>query len=133
MQANIDTIHRIEQHPKDFKGSLRFSLEWSSFNDSAWHSARDMGALTYMPYADVQNFADLYGQQEIVRGQALDLYNHQAYAAAALDMYPSPTDLPPADLHILLRDSASTLIGLEELRQILEQLNQQYTAALGKP
>ena len=133
MQANIDTIHRLEQHPKEFKGSLHFTLEWDSFNDSAWHSARDMGALTYMPYADVQNFADLYGQQEIVRGQALDLYNHQAYAAAALNMYPSPTDLSPADVHTLLHDSASTLIGLKELHQILGQLDAQYTAALKQP
>lgn len=133
MEANIDTIHRIAADPKRFRGSLSYTMDWSSFNNSAWLSSRDMGALTYMPYTEVQDHADLYGQQEIVNRQAVDLFTHQAETSAPLSMQPNPTDLAPDDLHALLRNSATTLIGLRELQQTLQQLDDQYVAALKHP
>lgn len=134
MQSNIDTLHDLAANPKNFKGKhLRFTMTWSSMGDSAWRSSRDMGALTYMPYADVQGYADLYAQQELVRGQAIDIFTRQAFTSAPLFMYADPTDLSPADLHTLLHDSAQTYIGLTELHQILQQLDNQYTEALKQP
>ena len=134
MKSNIDILHQIAANPKDFHGKhLQFTMTWSSFGDSAWRSSRDMGALAYMPYADVQGYADLYAQQELVRGQAIDIFTRQAYTSAPLFMYAAPTDLPPADVHTLLHDAAQTYIGLTELHQILEQLDAQYTEALKQP
>ena len=134
MKANVDILHALAANPKEFKGKhLQFTMTWASPGDSAWRSSRDMGALAYMPYADVQGYADLYAQQELVHQQAVDIFTRQAYASAPLFMYAEPTDLPPADLHTLLHDTAQTYIGLTELHQILQQLDDQYTAALKQP
>jgi hypothetical protein len=55
MQANIEKTRqlRANRHALDHN-EMHFSFAWSSFNDSAWRSARDTGALIYMPTAEVQ-------------------------------------------------------------------------------
>ena len=134
MKANIAKLQQLARDPKHFRENhLEFTMTWSSPGDSAWRSSRDMGALTYMPYSDVQNFADIYAQQELVRQQAVEISTRQAYTAAPLYTVPDPSDLSPADLHSLIGNAAQTYIGLVELHQILEQLDRQYTDALKHP
>ena len=132
-KANIAAIRNLSADPKHFQGALHFGMSWSSFNDSAWRSSRDMGALTYMPYQAVQGYADLYAQQELARQEAVDIFTHQAYTAAPLYTVDDPRTLSEADLHTLLHDAAQTYIGLTGLKEIVQQLDDQYVAALKQP
>ncbi len=130
--TNLDTIRLLRTHPKDLHASLQFNLSWSSFNESAWLSARDMGALTYMPYAEVQRYADIYSQQELVNKTAVDLFNRQALAASPLFMEKDPNKLSDQQTQALLHDTAAIYIGLTTLGQMMEPLNTDYTELLKK-
>ena len=132
MQANRDTIRQLRDRPKDFHSSLHFTMSWSSFNDSAWRSARDMGALTYMPVPEVQDYSDLYAQQELANREAINIFTRQAYAATPAFMADDIQHLAPEDLHDLLHETAATTIGLTTLEQILQQLDAQYKDTLSK-
>lgn len=129
---NMDTIRSMREKPKGFQGHLEYTLSWSSFNDSAWRSARDMGALTYMPYQEVQDYADLYGQQQIVNDAAVKLFTNQSLVVAPMLMMKGkdPDSLPPEETLTMLRDTAKTSLSVEILQQIMQGLDHSYTEAL---
>ena len=132
IEANLETIRRLRDHPKDFHGHLEFTMSWSSFNDSAWRSSRDMGALAYMPYAEVQGYADLYAQQEIVNREAVSLFTRQSLAVTPMMMEKDAQSVPPAETQIMLRDTASISLSLTILSQMMQNLDGSYTETLKK-
>lgn len=133
VRGNIVTLQQTFADPKHSHGDLHIGMSFSSFNDSAWRSSRDMGALTYMPYQEVQGYADVYGQQDLVKAQAIDIFTHQAYSATPLFLNENLNQLSPADFQTLLHESAHTLVGLTGLSQMLQQLDDQYVAVLKQP
>ena len=132
MDANLETIRQLRDHPKNLPGHLQFTISWSSFNDSAWRSSRDMGALAYMPYSEVQGYADLYGQQEIVNKEAVKLFSQQSLAMTPLAMVTDLQNMPPAEAQVMLRDTAGVSVSLNVLSQMMQGLNGSYTEALKK-
>ena len=138
VQANADNMTRNmkmaglllhDPHALDNK-EMHFTFAWSSFNASAWRSAQATGAVTYMPVAEVQQYADIYNQQEIVQQQAVAIFTRQAEIAAPLNMYDNGSALPPADVHALMLDSAQAAMRLNVLRQLIENLEREYQDAL---
>jgi hypothetical protein len=133
MQANLEKARALESNPHALDHDhMHISFRFTSFNDSAWRSARDTGALIYMPTAEVQKYADAYNQQEIVTQQALAIFTHQADLAAPLYMANAISDLPPADVHELLRACAATELHLNTLKQMVEGLEKDYADTLAK-
>jgi len=132
IEANLETIRRLRDHPKDFHGSLQFTMSWSSFNDSAWRSSRDIGALAYMPYAEVQDYADLYGQQEIVNREAVGLFTRQSLAVTPMVMEKDTEKIAPAETQTMLRETAGISLSLQVLSQMMQGLDNSYTEALKK-
>jgi hypothetical protein len=133
MQLNIEKTRRLRANPHALDhGEMHFALEWSSFNDSAWRSARDTGALAYMPTAEVQRYADTYNQQDIVTQQAVAVFTHQYEVAAPLFMEKQTSDFRPEEIQTLLRDCAVTKLRLIMLKQITEALNKNYADTLAR-
>ena len=130
MQSNLVTIHALAANPKDFHGHLQFTMSWSSFGDAAWRSSRDMGALAYMPYSEVQGYSDLYGQQDLVRQQAIDIFTRQVLSATPVVMETDMSRLSPDEIRSLLHDTAASALTLTSLKQIVQQLDEQYIATL---
>ena len=48
---------------------IELGYHLSSLNDASWRTAERTGALAYMDYADVQDYAKLYGQQDLYVSQ----------------------------------------------------------------
>ncbi len=130
MHANLTTIHALAAHPKDFHGRLQFTMSWSSFSDAAWRSSRDMGALAYMPYSEVQGYSDVYGQQDLVRQQAIDIFTRQVLSATPVFMETDMSRLSPDEVRSLLHDTAACALTLTTLRQLVQQLDDQYVTTL---
>lgn len=132
--ANLQLLSSLRKNhvlPKDSK--LSYTLEWSGFDDSAWKTARDTGALGYMEYKEVQGFADLYSEQDIVNARAVELFHEQPKTISAMFIYGSPGDpskLTSSELNGVLQRSADILIELKVLEQVLTQLDSQYASAL---
>ena len=130
MHNNLVTIHALAAKPKDFHGRLQFTMSWSSFSDAAWRSSRDMGALAYMPYSEVQGYSDVYGQQDLVRQQAIDIFTRQVLSATPVFMESDLSQLAPDEVRSLLHDTAASSLSLTTLKQIVQQLDDQYVATL---
>lgn len=65
IDKDIDYLGKIQEHPKetDQHGSMGAHFLNISLDDTAWKTAQSTGALSYMPYAEAQKYADLYEAQ----------------------------------------------------------------------
>ena len=133
MKSNIAKTRQLRANPHALDhGNMQFTFTWSSFNDSAWRSARDTGALAYMPTAEVQRYADTYNQQEIVNQEAVAIFTHQSELAAPFFMEEHVSDFRPEEVQSLMRECAVTELRLMTLKQILEELDKDYADTLAK-
>jgi hypothetical protein len=133
IDANIKKIRslRADRHALDH-GEMAFAFSWSSFNQSAWTSARDSGALTYMPTGEVQRYADLYDRQEVISAQVISTFTQETELSAPFSMETGPDKFTPEEIDTLLRGCAVTGVRLYTLHQIVEQLGESYAEALKK-
>jgi hypothetical protein len=133
MRANIVVARLLRTNPEGLKGKgMHFDFTWSSFEDSAWKSARDTGALAYMPTKEVQQYADSYGQQEIVDKEAVEIFTTQSELAAPFYMEPEDGHLSAEEREGLIRDCARTYMRLVTLKQLVGGLQKNYEDTLHK-
>ena len=133
MEANIQKVRalRANKHALEH-GEMTFAFTWSSFNDSAWTSARDSGALTYMPTEEVQRYDDLYERQAVIATQVITDFTQETELSAPFTMETDPANFTPEEIATLLRGCAVTATRLYTLHQIVEQLGHSYAEALKK-
>ncbi len=132
MQSDLDTLRVIRKNSGDQKGThLTYEFDWSSFNEAAWTSARDSGALTYMPTDEVQRYADAYHQQDVTTGQAEAIFSQEVQIAAPF-MVEGSDPLTRDEIQSMMHDTAVTYSRLYALRQIVEELHQNYSDVLKK-
>jgi hypothetical protein len=130
LQANIATVRRLQTNPKDFHGSITNAMSFNSLNDAAWRTARDTGALSFMPYKEVQRYSDLYFLEDLVNKKAISAGEQSFHAQIPTLMGYDITDIPPAELNQMLRDNAASEIDLVTLKQYLVLLDQQLVTEL---
>ncbi len=58
---NFQEERGLRDDPQTVHHTVESTFSWSSTSDAAWRTARDSGALAYMPYTEVQRYADVYG------------------------------------------------------------------------
>ena len=68
-----------------------------------------------MPYAEVQRYADVYGQQEIANSTAVQLFRQQTEAVAPVFSQTDFSKMPKEEWDRLLHDSATVYIDLRTL------------------
>jgi hypothetical protein len=115
-QALMDDPHALDNH------HMSFNFQWSGFKDSAWHTARDTGALALMPVDEVQGYADVYEQQDLVNTQAVLLFQDESQAAAPLYMTPDKKKVADQDVHALLLGSTNIYLRLRTLEDLTNGL-----------
>jgi len=130
--TNLDTIRRMRANPKAFKGELTFTMSFESLHDAAWNSARDTGALGFMPYKEVQGYADLYQHQKLVDDQSIEVIHRQTLAMTPVFMEKDLATIPTNQTENLLHDAAATLIDVTTLQQIVQHLDALYVEELKK-
>jgi hypothetical protein len=132
IKANIDTIHQLRAQPKGFKGSLTYTMQFTSLDSAAWNTSRDTGALSFMPYKEVQIYAGLYEEQKMVNDHSIQIFYRQTLAMTPVFMEDELSNLPPSETLGMLHESAATLIDLNALQQIVQQLDARYVEQLKK-
>ncbi len=130
MQNNITTARLLGTGVKPLDGyHLDFRFTWSSFNDSAWLSARDSGALTYMPNEEVQRYADLYEEQTIINDMATTNFSKQEEGIVPL-VVDGVDHLTPADIRSIMESSGLSSVRLSSMHDIVQELKQDYDKIL---
>ncbi len=131
-KKNIANIHSLSTDGKNFHGTVSNTLNFDSFDDAAWRTARDTGALGFMPYAEIQRYSDIYMLADIVNQQAVVTGQHDFLAAAPFMTGVDPDKLDPADYKKMLLDNAAVEIELVALQQYVQQYDDLCVAELKK-
>jgi len=127
---NVAAIHGLMTNGEKFKGSVINRFTFDSPENSAWRTARDTGALGYMPYEEVQRYSDIYSVGEFVQTHAIETAEHDFLSAAPFDMGYDAAKLPPEAYAQLLRDNAAVQIQLTTLKQLVQQFDAACVAEL---
>jgi hypothetical protein len=131
--ANIETIHRFEDpHASTDHYHLDYAISFNQPDDAAWNSARDTGALTFMPYKQVQEYSGLYATQALVNGHMIEIIHREELALAPVYMYSKLKDMSADAKRTMLQNSAELLVEIDSLQQIIQELDQQYVDELKK-
>ncbi len=128
-RKNLDVERAFRDDPNTH-GSIQAIFSWDSTYDSAWRTARDTGALAYMPYAEVQRYSDVYGQQAIANNTAVQLFRQQTEAVAPILTGSDPSKMPKEEMARMLHDTSTVYVDLQTLQQLLKQLRDQYGEVL---
>ena len=131
IQENIKTLRVMLKEPKGHH-SLNFRMQFNNPDDAAWRSARDTGALSYMPYKEVQGYADLYTLQAVVNEQSVRIFQHETESFGPAMTWDDFSAIPPEQLQAMLLANGVTLVDLSTLKQFLQQLDIQYVQQLNK-
>lgn len=116
--------------------NLKWSFAWSSFDDSAWKSARDSGAMTHMDPKVIEVYAGIYTQQDYVNQGGVGILLDEAKAAAPLRIaqdHRNPRELLPSEIEMMLLACAELDARAETLQAIMQSLEQGYAAVLRAP
>ena len=125
IKQNIQTIQVMMKRPKNFNGSITNTMSFDPFHDAAWRTARDTGALSYMPYEEVQRYSDVYMLEQVVNEKAIDTAERNFRAAAPVFMGFEMESLPESEYMDMLRANASTQLDLSVLKQYVQQFGNQ--------
>ncbi len=131
IKAGITTLHYIQAHPEAKGQSIGFTVEFNDLSDAAWRTARDTGALGYMPLNEVQTCASIYGLQEAVTEQTRNLLTHEAEALAPVMSGDENFSNMDAREFAEMRHAADrNFADAHVLNQLLHGLDQGYLDAL---
>jgi hypothetical protein len=130
VKANVQTIHALSKHPKHFHGSLINTMAFDSFDDAAWRTARDTGALSYMPYQEVQRYSDIYMMEDLANTMAISTGEQSFHAMSPVYMGYDVENLPAEEYTEMLRANATTEIDLATLKQFVKQFDDMCVAEL---
>ena len=131
MKAALATMQRLRAHPQEH-GSIEFNWNNIDLNDAAWRSARDTGALGYMPYAEVRDDASLYALQTSVTEQMTQLTSREFEVVAPITLAPKGdfSKIPEPQFNNMLLDAARMQLDFDVLGQLMKGLDASYTDTL---
>jgi hypothetical protein len=120
-KSNIVSIHGLMSDGEHFHGSIQNTWDFDSFNDAAWRTARETGALGFMPYDEVQRYADLYMLEGLVNDSSIAIGKQDFAAAAPFAMGYDIGKLPAEEYVRLLHDNANIEVQINVLQQLIKE------------
>ena len=131
VKVNIKTLRAMEDGPRAHH-SLDFHMQWNDMSETAWTTARDTGALSYMPYEEVQHDADIYGLQSTVNAQFISIFHRETESFAPVVAEDDFAGIPKSRFEEMIHEDQVVLVDLYTAKQLLQQLDQQYLDTLKK-
>ena len=136
LEQNIDQLRELRAGKTPEHFDLQWNFNWNGFVDSAWTSARDLGAVGYMQPEVVEKFWGLYRQQTFVNDAGVSIFFDSAKAAAPLltaKNRKDPKELLPGDIQAMLLSAAEFEGRVTTLQSTMKTLEDDYTALLREP
>jgi hypothetical protein len=65
LETTLKSLAEMRAHPHAKRGPIYLLFGLGAFDDMAWKTAQNTGAITYMPYKDAQAFSNIYLEQEV--------------------------------------------------------------------
>ena len=127
----VSVIDKYLAHSKSTDNKMTLGVSVAEIRDTAWATAQTVGALNYMPYAEVQKLASAYRvQQQFLRVQDRTM-DSVVTAAAIFAEGKGPEKLPQSDLATERNRILDSLAQLFAETQIAQGLDRSYNDVLG--
>jgi hypothetical protein len=136
LQQDIDQLRELRAGKTPEHFDVQWSFDWNGFVDSAWTSARDIGAVGYMQPEVVEKYWGLYRQQALVNEAGVSILLDEAKAAAPSLLAKNrkdPKELLPGDIQAMLLSAAELEGRVQILQLMMKTLDEDYTALLRQP
>jgi hypothetical protein len=132
MKDDIANLRLIRNRRPTSVHSMSYSFVGATLRRSSWDTARDTGALSYMPYQEVQGYADVYSLQSMVEQLNTRLIEAEANGIGTIMIVEDPIQLTPEQADRALAAAASVQSQLLVTADIAKQLEQKYSDLLKK-
>lgn len=132
MQDDIANLRLIRNKRPTSAHSMSYSFVGATLRRSSWDTARDTGALSFMPYQEVQAYADVYSVQSIVEQLNTRLIEAEANGIGTILIVEDPAQLTPEQADRALEAAASVRSQLLVAGDLAKQLDQKYSELLKK-
>lgn len=112
---------------------LHWAFSWSSYVDSAWQSARDIGAVPHMRSEMIEAYSQTYNQQKFVNELGAGVLFDQAKAAAPMVFakdHSNPKELLPGDIQTLMLSAAELSGRIVTIELMMKDLDEGYSSLL---
>jgi hypothetical protein len=136
LEQNIEQLRELRAGKTPEHFDLQWDFGWNGFVESAWMSARDIGAIGYMQPDVIEEYSGLYRQQAFVNETGLSIFFDQAKAAAPLltvKDHKNPKELSSGDIQAMLLSAAELEGRVKTLQAIMKWLDIDYAALLRQP
>jgi hypothetical protein len=136
LEQNIEQLRELRAGKTPEHFDLQWDFNWNGFVESAWMSARDIGAVGYMQPEVVEEYWGLYRQQTFVNDAGVSIFFDQAKAAAPLftaNNRKDPKELLPGDIQAMLLSAAELEGRVKTLQATMKTLEVDYTRLLLQP
>lgn len=130
MLADMTALRALRRDPNAKNISITLAWSWSPPSDSSWRTARDTGALALMNSSTVQNYAEIYGKQQLVNDAGDVLLRNQTMALVPMSVEEDFRDASPSEIDEALHHCADIVVQLQLLNQLLTSLEADYKEAL---
>ncbi len=131
-QKAIDTIHAFQKNPAGH-GSIEYHWSLNAPSDVAWRTARDTGALAYMPYGEVQDYSNIYGLQAFVIEKLQQVQFREAESLAPLMIQTKEfQSMAPAEFEGMLTQEATNYLDLQTIAEYMKAVDSVYEIQLKK-
>ncbi len=130
LTRNITVLRAIRDKQHIAVNSLSFAFVLPTLQTSAWDTARDTGALSYMPYGTVQKYANVYRVQALVQNLDTALIDAASQGIGTVSTDSDPNRMSPAEAQAALNAAASVKARFQILLGVAQQLGKSYSDQL---
>jgi hypothetical protein len=127
----LDLANELLATKKSDIHEINIGFHLSSLSDASWRTADRTGALAYMDYGDVQDYAKLYGYQDLYVSQQRRVMDRTVLVLSTIASG-DPHQAPPNDLERFRQDLMTLRAELLADKQLGESLGKAYDEALAK-
>jgi hypothetical protein len=120
------------QGEKADPSGIDITFHESPVNDSAWRTAVSTGALSYMPYDEVQRFAQAYKEQDLLQTTEEAALDDYLELGALARTTPHPREMSPADAAAALPLARRALAHVDGMVAVGGGMLHSYKEALGR-
>lgn len=130
-QNLVGLVHQLQIDRKTRISELQYSFTLAELHSTSWNTAITIGAVSYMSYAEVKRYAEVYDlQREFESLQQRALAASLDVQGLATLLQRKPESLTAAELSDAERRMGTALANTRAMQQLAEPLNQRYQELL---
>ena len=129
IEQALQMVRELLSTRKTSISTLSLSVEVAELSSVSWQSAERTGALSHMPYTDVQGYSKVYGMQDLYAARQRQALDRLATALAHVGFAAEPEKAAPEDLRALrsqVRDLQASLYLLDQFGKELLKSYQKF-------